>query len=167
MRLNRTSIQYANVLADQNDQDYTGELMTFAISGYIRNDCSTPIQGVTVSADNGGSQTITDVNGFYEVWVSYNWSGTVTPGNKTYYTFTPVNMTYVDVLSSQPNRNYLAENIYDLDCDGSIGYGDIGVMADNWLDSTVGNICDFDDDTNVNFIDYAEFANIWLTEYGL
>jgi hypothetical protein len=92
--------------------------------------------------------------------VSYNWSGTVTP-TKAYYTFTPVNMTYFDVLSNQPNWNYLAENICDFDCDGSIGYGDVSVMADNWLDETVGNICDIYADGIVNFKDFAKLANVW------
>jgi len=157
------SVSYTNIISDQNYQDYIGTLLTFAISGYVRNACSAPIKGVMVSANNGGGSTSTDANGFYEVWASYNWSGTVTV-SKDLYTFTPVNRVYNNVLDNQTNQNYQAANIYDLDCDGSIGYGDIDVISENWLNNTPGNISDFNADINVNFKDFAEFANIWATE---
>ena len=155
---------YANVLADSNEQDYTGKLLTYVISGYIRNECSVPIKGVVVSASAGGNSDITDANGYYEVWVDYNWTGTVTPG-KAYYTFAPVNMVYTNVLADQTEQNYQATNKYDLDCDGAIGYGDVYVLSTNWLDDTAGNICDFNGDAIVNFEDFAEFANVWMEEY--
>ena len=159
------SRSYTNVIADQNNQDYTGKLLTFVISGYIRNDCNVPIKGVVVDANNSGGSDTTDANGFYEVWVDYNWSGTVTP-SKAYYTFDPNNKAYTYVLEDKTGQDYLADNIYDLDCDGLISWGDVAVMTDNWLDDTVGNICDFNADAIVNFRDYTEFANVWLTEYG-
>lgn len=161
---NEPNIIYTNVLADQNEQDYVGRLLTFAIRGYIKNECNAPIKGVLVDANAGGSESLTDVNGFYEVWVDYAWSGTVTPA-RIYHTFVPADMNYVEVLSDQGGRNYQAENIYDLDCGGFIGWGDVGVIADNWLDETAENICDFNADVIVNFRDYAQFANVWLTEY--
>jgi subtilisin family serine protease len=156
---------YANVIADQNDQNYAGKLLTFAVSGCIWNDCNVPIKGIVVTATNGGISTVTDANGHYEVWVDYNWSVTVTPG-KSYYTFAPTAVAYTAVLDDRINQNYLAANIYDLDCDGSIDYGDVRVISDNWLDNTVANTCDFNADVIVNFNDYAEFANVWTTEYG-
>jgi hypothetical protein len=160
-----TNIDYNNVVADQNNQDYAGKLLTFVISGYIRNECNVPINGVLVDANNGGGQDTTDVNGFYEVWVDYNWFGTVTP-SKAYYTFEPNSKAYTNVLEGKTGQGYLADNIYDLDCDGLISWGDVSVMTDNWLDDTVGNICDFNADAIVNFRDYTEFANVWLTEQG-
>jgi hypothetical protein len=42
------------------------------------------------------------------------------------------------------------------------------VIADNWLDDTAGNPCNFinlDGDEIVNFADYTAFANVWKTEY--
>jgi len=154
------SIAYTNVVADQNDRNYTGKLLSFAISGYIRNDCDVPIKDVLVSADNGGNAVTTDSNGYYEVWVPYNWSGTVTPG-KLYYTFTPVDKAYINVLSDQMNQNYLATNIYDLDCNGFIGYGDLAIMCGNWLSSTPGALGNLNGDDIVNFLDFAEFAEVW------
>jgi len=156
---------YADIIADQNDQNYAGKLMTYAISGCISNDCNVPINGIVVTATSGGNSTVTDANGQYEMWVDYNWSGTVTPA-KSYYTFAPAAVAYTAVLDDRINQNYLAANIYDLDCNGSIDYGDVRVISNNWLDNTVANTCDFNADLIVNFYDYAEFANVWTTEYG-
>jgi hypothetical protein len=121
-----------------------------------------PIEGVAVSADNGGGQGTTDVNGYYETWVDYNWSGTVTP-SKQNYTFEPNLMSYVGVLADQPDQNSVAHNIYDLDYDCYIGWGDVRVMADNWLQTGVNIPGDFykDDDNTVNFLDFAKFAENW------
>jgi hypothetical protein len=151
---------YENVNVDYTaGQDYAGTLLTFKISGYIMNKCSIPIKDVLVSADNGGGQAMTDANGYYEVWVSYAWTGTVTP-TKNHYTFELGSGSYVSVLVDQAGQNYTANNIYDLDCDGSIDIGDVGVMADNWL--ITGPIPgDFDADGSVNFVDFAIFSNVW------
>ena len=145
-------------------QDYTGILLTFRIMGRIQNECNVPIEGVMVSADNGGGQGATDVNGFYEVWVNYEWSGVVTP-DKKYYMFEPNWTSYTDVLADQPDQNYAAHNIYDLDCDGSIGWGDVAVIADNWLLQGPDIPGDFNADGIVNFLDFAEFGNIWQDTY--
>jgi len=155
-------MEYVNVKSDSNDQDYIGTLLTFTISGHIKNSCDVPIAGVLVDANNGGGQNTTDVNGFYEVWVDYNWSGTVTP-TKGHHTFNPGEMVYVDVLADQPDQNYVAHNIYDLDCDGSIGFGDLRIVSENWLDGPdlPGDFYKDEDDI-VNFLDFAEFAKHWL-----
>jgi M6 family metalloprotease-like protein len=156
------NIDYNNVIADQNNQNYTGKPLTFIISGYIKNGCNVPINGVLVDANNGGGQNTTDVNGFYEVWVDYNWSGTVTP-TKGHHTFNPGEMVYVDVLADQTEQNYQAINIYDLDCDCTIGYGDLAVIAENWLKTPANiNEGDLNNDNIVNFLDFAEFAKHWL-----
>ena len=110
-----------------------------------------------VDADNGGGEGTTDVNGFYEVWVDSAWSGVVTPA-KAHYTFDPNWISYVNVLADQPDQNYIANSVYDLDCDGSIGWGDVGVMADNWLKTGAGDI---DKDGDVDFSDFAEFGVAW------
>ena len=102
---------------------------------------------------------MTDANGFYEVWVSYAWTGTVTPAKK-HFTFTPGNGSYVGVLADQVGQNYTADNIYDLDCDGYIDLGDVKVICDNWL--MTGSIPgDFDADGTVDFTDFAVFGNVW------
>jgi hypothetical protein len=141
-------------------QDFSQLRGVNTITGYIKNSCDVPIEGVAVDANNGGGSDTTDLNGYYEVWVDYNWSGTVTPA-KDNYTFSPTSMVYLNVLDDVMDQNYQAFNIYDLDCDGSIGYGDVYMISINWLDNTVGNICDFNADNIVNFLDFAELALVW------
>jgi hypothetical protein len=135
------------------------------ISGYIQGPNTSPISDVFVSAEHSIYDDITDSDGYYQMFVPYGWSGTVNP-TKTGCIFSPAERTYCDVTASQINQNYQDIKIYDLDCDGSIGYGDFGVIDDNWLDDTAGNICDFNADTNVNFKDYAKFTNVWRAEYS-
>ena len=155
-------ISYEDVNADFAGQNYAGTLLTFKITGYITNKCNVPISDVLVSADNGGGQAMTDANGFYEVWVSYAWTGTVTL-TKKHFTFIPGNGSYVDVLVDQAGQNYTADNIYDLDCDGYIDLGDVKVMCDNWLmtGSETPIPGDFDADGTVDFTDFAIFGNVW------
>ncbi|MDD5063489.1 MAG: glycoside hydrolase family 88 protein [Phycisphaerae bacterium] len=155
---------YANVKEDwMTDQSYTGTLLTYKISGYIKNECDEPIEGVMVDANNGGNQDTTDSTGLYEVWVDSFWSGTVTP-HKQHYIFDPNQMDYSNVQADIANQNYAAYNVYDLDCDGLIGWGDVGVMADNWLSSgpdIPGDL--YKDEYNiVDFLDFAEFGSVWL-----
>jgi hypothetical protein len=153
---------YNNVIADRNNQNYNGKSLPFAISGYIKNGCNVPMAGVLVEANNGGGQDTTDVNGFYKVWVGYNWFGTVTP-TKEHHTFNPGEMVYVDVLADQTEQNYQAANIYDLDYDCSIGFGDIRIISENWLDGPdIPGDFYKDEDNIVNFLDFAEFAEHWL-----
>ena len=155
------NIDYNNVIADQNNQNYNGKSLPFSISGYIKNGCNVPIKGVEVTASAGGNSDITDVNGFYKVWVDYNWSGTVTP-TKKHYTFNPNWRPYINVMDDVIDQNYTATNIYDLDCDGSIGFGDIRIISENWLDGPdlPGDFYK-DEDGIVNFLDFADFAKVW------
>jgi beta-lactam-binding protein with PASTA domain len=156
------SITYADVNENViEDQDYAGTLLTYKITGYVKNSCEVPIADVLIDANNGGGSDITDANGFYEVWVDYNWSGAVTP-SRTHYTFDPNSMLYANVLGDIADQNYVANNIYDLDCDGSIGFGDLEIISENWLDGPdlPGDFYEDEDDI-VNFLDFAEFANVW------
>ena len=95
----------------------------------------------------------------YEVWVDYNWQGTVTP-SKAYYTFDPPARAYVDVLQDKVGQDYEANSIYDLDCDGYIGWGDIAVLSENWLGGP-GLVGDLNNDGIVNFLDFALWAVAW------
>jgi agmatine/peptidylarginine deiminase len=160
-----TNRTYTDVAEDHIGDDYTATLNTYIISGHIMNECDEPIEGVLVDANNGGGEDTTDVDGFYEVEVDYNWSGTVTP-SKEQYTFEPNQMSYVNVFADQPDQDYTAYHIYDLydlDYDCHIGWGDVAVIGENWLDIGEDIPGDFyeDDANTVNFLDFADFANIW------
>jgi hypothetical protein len=144
------------------NQNYTGTLLDLKISGYIRNECNVPMSGVQVIADNNGGQGITDATGRYEVWVFNGWSGTVT-ASKAHYTFSPPGREYSNVTEDKTGENYLAHNIYDLDCSGSIGYGDVAIIHQNWLQTGSNVPGDVHKDANniVDFLDFADFANVW------
>jgi hypothetical protein len=156
------SIIYNNVTEDNAEQQYyVGTLLTYTITGCIKNAFDMPIEGVLVSADNGGGSDITDANGTYEVWVGYNWSGTVTPA-KAHYTFDPPAGGYVNVLYDLTDQDYTAANIFDLYADGAIDGFDLAVFCANWL--TAAPECDYVNDGMVNAEDFTEFAASWQNE---
>jgi hypothetical protein len=92
---------FSNLTAVQTIQNFTAGL-AFTISG------NTEIAGVTLSYTDGTPQTvISDGSGNYSIIVPQGWSGTVTP-SKTGFNFSPVNKSYVNVVSNQTAQNYLA-----------------------------------------------------------
>jgi lysophospholipase L1-like esterase len=135
---------------------------SYIIAGYISETNDVPIGGVVILADaNGGSDT-TDPDGYYEVLVTSGWSGMVTP-IKDGYLFAPSKRTYSNVTTDLLSQNYKDASFYDLDDDKSIGWGDMRVISDNWLDigpDIPGDIYK-DEDNIVNFLDFAEFAQVW------
>jgi hypothetical protein len=150
---------------DQNyiaDQNYAGHNYDFKITGCIKNGCDIPIaiEGVLVYADNGGSRDTTDADGLYEVWVDSAWSGTVTP-TKRNFILNPGFMSYVNVLADQSDNNYVANSIYDLNCDGYIDWGDVDIMAENWLRRLETSDGDINQDGDVDFRDFADFRAAW------
>jgi endoglucanase len=128
-----------------------------SITGYVKNECDLPIGGVLIAANNNGGQYTTDTNGFYTLSMDSNWSGTVTPSKKQ-YTFEPNHMSYANVAANLQDQNYIANNIYDLDCDGAIGLGDFAVLADYWLATGPAIPADLYADEAVNFLDFAKLA---------
>ncbi|MBN2020012.1 MAG: hypothetical protein JW749_07295 [Sedimentisphaerales bacterium] len=150
--------QYENVKQDYiSGQDYTGNALGLRISGYVRNGCDKPIKGVLVQADNGGSENTTDLDGYYEVWVDEGWSGAVILSRPN-YAFEPNGTSYVNVVDDQPEQNYIADNFYDLNCDGFLDWGDVHVMAENWMLTGPGIPGDFVVDERIDFLDFAMFG---------
>lgn len=93
---------YTNVNRDMPNQNYTGAIVTFTISG------SAGVEGVTLNGlpDNPKSGK----NGAYSVTVPFKWTGTVKP-EKDGHTFEPAEMPYTDIMSSYPNSDYYANPI--------------------------------------------------------
>ena len=89
---------YARVNGDQSNQSYTATLLTLTISGTVTIN-EEPIEGVTMSADNGGGSGVTDAKGRYSLTVNYGWTGTVTP-TKEGFMFDPPNKAYTNVTSN-------------------------------------------------------------------
>jgi beta-lactam-binding protein with PASTA domain len=113
------SSSYSNVTGPIAAQDYTGTMLTFSITGYVENVLGAPVEGVTVTADNGGGTDTTDATGYYEVWVSYDWSGNVT-ALMTDYTFVPAPAVYANVTVNQAD-DFTAQLDADIDGDAFVG----------------------------------------------
>jgi len=128
---------YTNVTSDWTNRDYTAFQPT--IWGYVT-DGADPIEGVSLSADNGGGSDTTDANGYYEIVVAYNWSGTITP-SKAGWLITPVNRSYGNVTADYANQNYTG---FQPTISGTITYNSAGlegvtVAADNGGGTDVTN----------------------------
>ena len=105
---------YNNITTDLPDQDYTGSLFTFTISGHILTSDGAALEGVAVEGGPEGT-VITDSNGFYSITVEVGWSGIVKPETAG-YTFVPSDCTYTDVTEDGPGQNYMAIQIPGIDC---------------------------------------------------
>jgi hypothetical protein len=98
---------YSNVTSDQANQDYTGTMITYSLSGFVRDSTGAGIQGVTMTGLPCPDE-ITDGNGFYRCAVPCGWSGTVTPV-LTDCSFIPRNRNYLNVQTSMSDQDYEGE----------------------------------------------------------
>jgi peptidoglycan/xylan/chitin deacetylase (PgdA/CDA1 family)/beta-lactam-binding protein with PASTA domain len=151
---------YSTVVDAIIDQDYTGTMLTFRISGTIENVLGTPLEGVSVTADNGGGTDATDPTGYYEVWVPYDWSGNV-GASMTDYTFVPAAAVYANVTINQAD-DFTAQLDADIDGDGFVGLSDLMILCSNWL--TPGSLSDgnLDGIGDIDLLDVAEIGKYWL-----
>lgn len=90
-------VEYSTVTASQENQNYVAEAVLVTISGAIVIG-GTPIGGVRVSANNGGSSDTTDAQGRYSVKVPYGWSGEVRAA-KEGFVFNPPSKSYTNVIA--------------------------------------------------------------------
>ncbi|RKY12175.1 MAG: hypothetical protein DRP65_02105, partial [Planctomycetota bacterium] len=97
--------------------DLTGYLEAFIISGTIlEDDAVTPIEGVTVTPENGGGYYtnkydgggigVTYPNGYYEALVDYGFTGSVVPTHNA-YTFDPNKIDYDNVVADATDQDYV------------------------------------------------------------
>jgi hypothetical protein len=100
-------ISYSNVNSDQVNQNYTALSGNPVISGSVRTPDGTGVSGVELTFSNGGGGAATGTNGNYTRTVVSGWSGTVTP-SLSGYSFSPVSISYSNVISNQANQNYTA-----------------------------------------------------------
>ena len=126
---------------------------TYLISGDV-DDGVNPIEGVLVSADNGGGSDTTNAAGHYELSVpagTAGWTGTITP-TKTGYTFDPEFLEYTTpVTNDQVDQNF----------EGTPPPTPTGWVADNDLNPSTGDA----NATNVTTHDYTA-VNGPLVDYA-
>jgi hypothetical protein len=72
-----TNKPYPVVTKDQTNQGYSAILRTFTISNAVMVG-GTPVEGVQVSANNGGGTGITNTRGRFTIEVPFDWSGEIT-----------------------------------------------------------------------------------------
>lgn len=92
------SRMYAKVVKDCTNQDYSAEMQMLTITGEIIVG-GTPIEGVRVSANNGGGSDTTNSEGRYSVEVPYGWSGEITL-EKEGYEFQPPSKSFTHVTTN-------------------------------------------------------------------
>lgn len=121
---------YSNVLANQTSQDYAASAVTFSISG------NTGIGGVTLAwTDTTAKTAISDGSGNYAIVVSYSFDGDVTP-TLTGYDFTPVKITYSNVLANKIDQNYVAAPAHRT----ISGKGGRNGVVISWFDTTAKSV---------------------------
>jgi len=103
--------------ADQTNQNFTGTLIVYSISGYIQDSSSGDMcVGVTVALSGDESATTTTSGtGYYEFTNLTMGNYTVTP-SKAGCTFTPPNSSYIPLQTDQTNQNFtgsvITVNVY-------------------------------------------------------
>jgi hypothetical protein len=113
-----TSISYSSVGADQENQDYTGTLQRYTISGYVKTASGAAIGGVAMTGLPVATNT--DTSGFYSCMVSYGWFGKVTP-TKAGYSFSATSISYSFVIYDLTNQNYTATALTGLQENPGLG----------------------------------------------
>jgi len=98
---------YRDVTSDQTGSDFV-RIPSYTISGHVRTWDGEGISDVTVSANNDGGSSTTDLAGYYNLPVPRGWSGRVAP-SKTGYIFNPNYRDYTNVSRNRTNRNYSGE----------------------------------------------------------
>lgn len=93
--------------ADHGDNSYDIRFVDSPyIDGYVRTaGTNVAISGTSVAASGEGESTTTDSNGYYKIYVPYNWSGTVAV-LKDDYEFTPSYKAYTNVISNKTGQNF-------------------------------------------------------------
>ena len=105
-RFEPESRSYNNLTEAQVNQNYDGFLLP-VISGYVRTVGGLGVEGVVVTADNEGESDTTEPDGYYELILPNEWSGTVTP-SKNGWGFAPSNRSYNSLTEDQTDQDYTA-----------------------------------------------------------
>ncbi|NVN91653.1 MAG: hypothetical protein HXX11_13760 [Desulfuromonadales bacterium] len=100
------SIMYSIVQESHTDQNYTGNILTYTISGYVKTAAGAGIPGVTIR--NLPGNPVTNSSGFYSATVPCGGQYSVWP-EKTGLTFTPASIAYHPIRSNQTNQNFTAD----------------------------------------------------------
>jgi len=113
---------YNTITNDLENQTYDAELLTYAISGVVK-DAGMPVVGAMVSTQNGIIFGITNSKGEYIINVNYGFSGIVT-ASKEEYAFQDGTKSYDFVSENQTNQDFGA-TLKTFTVSGNIGEGGV------------------------------------------
>ncbi|MBN2844109.1 MAG: hypothetical protein JXM68_13565, partial [Sedimentisphaerales bacterium] len=130
-----------------------------SMSGYVKNVLAEPIAGVVVTADNGGSETITSADGFYQVAVPYEWTGLISAEKTDYSMVSPV---FALPAVADQTGDYIAQLIADIDNSGRVSLADLEMLCNNWLAYAPANAGDINGSGFVDLMDMAKIAEYWI-----
>ncbi len=99
------NIPLSNISADQPNQNFTGTINTYTISGTVT-DGSSPVQGVTITFSHDSHTETTDASGNYSYAVPYNTTTTVTPSHAGFASWTPANIPISTIAADLPNQDF-------------------------------------------------------------
>ncbi len=97
------TMEYAELTANQTNQDYTAKVFTYQISG------TAGLAGVVMKGLPG--EPMTDTNGYYTAMVPHGWTGKVTP-DKPGFQFTPKSIDIPRVTAAKENVDFSGKVIY-------------------------------------------------------
>ncbi len=123
------------VILDQPNQDFTGTINTYVISGTIHDYHPVGISGVTVKLSDNSDSFVTGSDGIYTLTAEYGWNGYVEV-SKTGYTFEKDNCIELCSVFSINNLDQIYNNI---DFEGTkLTYAISGTI--NGIDDIVENV---------------------------
>ncbi len=97
-------------------EDYTitvtAAQQPLTVSGYVKTDGNTAIEGVLITGTNGAGTDTTEANGFYELTLPTNpWTGTITP-SKAIWSFVPASTGYSGLNYDVTDANFTGHYNY-------------------------------------------------------
>jgi hypothetical protein len=137
---------YNMLIMDQTGQTYIGTRTNtkYSISGTVT-ESGIGLEGVVLNGLPG--TPVTDASGNYSALVNHGWSGTVVP-TLAGYIFTPTNLTYSNVTSSQLNQNYSALAGNPVISGSVTSPGGVGIQGVSLLFSNDGGTAATDENGN-------------------
>ncbi|GBC59639.1 hypothetical protein DENIS_0578 [Desulfonema ishimotonii] len=165
------SLHYGGITENTTGQNYTSELPTYTISGYIRDSEGNSVPGVVLEGVPGRRST--DWRGFYIVTVEFSQILTLTP-RKPGYTFSPSDSNFTDITGNITNAGFSARLATGTNCELSTRTIQ-SAKSGNWSDPatwTAGRVPGADDSIQINegdmvIVDVSEVRVSSICNYGV
>ena len=102
------------IVADQPEQNFTGQPATYTISGRIS--CGAePIPGATVTFSHNSATATTDASGQYSYIIPYGTTTTLTPSHPGYHGWSPATRLLNSISADQPDQDFSGTlNVYKI-----------------------------------------------------